>query len=458
MSEVQDTAYDDRRTEAIAWLHGRINYERSDPIPYHEQGLKLDRMRDLLRRLDNPEQSLRIVHVAGTKGKGTVGAMISGSLTAAGYKTGLYSSPHLERIEERFAIDGEPCSAERLVALVDRVRPHAEAMDHDGSGPTFFDLTTAMALLHFADQRVGAAVIEVGLGGRLDSTNVVTPAACVVTSISLDHTRQLGETRGAIAAEKGGIIKAGIPVVCGAADDEAASVLEGIAHERGAPFFLRGRDFDCWPSPKGGWGFSRRGPHGEERIECLRPALPGPVHAQNAATALALLGVLVDAGWEAPIEARRRGIEAARPAARMERFEGPPITVIDTAHNAASAEALAGALDALCAPAPRERRVLLLAVSDEKDTDGIVRAFAPCFDRAIVTRFTSNPRSIPPQRLAATLRDVAASLEVTQTDSPEEAYRAAVSFAGVGGAVVVTGSFFLAAELRGLAAGAAADD
>ena len=189
------------RQAALDWLMGRINYERTAFIPYQERQLKLDRMRQLLTRLGQPDAGLKIVHVAGTKGKGSTSAMIAAMLTAAGYRTGVFSSPHLERIEERFAVDGQPCTADELVALVDRLRPVVEAMDDEAAadgdptgGPTYFEVTTAMALVHFVERQVDAAVLEVGLGGRLDSTNVCLPAVSVITSISFDHTKQLGNT------------------------------------------------------------------------------------------------------------------------------------------------------------------------------------------------------------------------------------------------------------------------
>jgi dihydrofolate synthase/folylpolyglutamate synthase len=166
----------------MEWLLGRINYERTSHIPYQERQLKLDRMRQLLRRLGQPDAGMKIIHVAGTKGKGSSCAMIAAMLTAAGYRTGVFSSPHLERIEERFTVDSKPCTADELVALVDRIRPIVAAMDAESlaegdaaGGPTYFEVTTAIALLHFVERQVDAAVLEVGLGGRLDSTNVCLP-------------------------------------------------------------------------------------------------------------------------------------------------------------------------------------------------------------------------------------------------------------------------------------------
>ncbi|TWU00672.1 Folylpolyglutamate synthase [Botrimarina colliarenosi] len=439
---------------------GRVNYERTKVIPYTEESLKLDRIRELLRRLGDPHVGQRIVHIAGTKGKGSTAAMIAAACEAAGLRTGVSSSPHLERLEERFAVGGHPCTAADLVGLVERVRPIAEAMDREPvGGPTYFDLTTAMALAHFADRAVDAVVLEVGLGGRLDSTNVVTPEVAVVTSISLDHTLLLGATRDKIAVEKGGIIKPGVPAVSGVADTEAGDVLERIAAERACPFWRRGRDFDLQrdlPSDGGAWRFTRRQEDGAtETIDGVAPALPGTAQAENAAVALAALGVLADRGWRLPIEARRVGVNTGRLAGRLERFEGDPTIVIDGAHNDASAAALAEALDALCGPTPRERRVLVIAVSDDKDLGAILKPLARRFGCVIATRFQDNPRAASPEKVAEEARRWVIEGAVVQTaPTPAAAWetarrRAAGGGAG-GGAVVFTGSLLFAAEVRRL--------
>ena len=439
------------RTAALQWLYGRINYERTTPVPYQQQAFKLDAVRELLRRLGDPQDGMRIVHIAGTKGKGTVGAMIAAALTRSGHKTGVYSSPHLERFEERIAIDGVPCSEQELVRLIDTVRPIAEAMDLDGAlSPTFFDLSTAMALLHFDEQEVNAAVIEVGLGGRLDSTNVVEPTLCVITSVSLDHTQQLGETTAEIAAEKAGIVKDGVPVVCGVGDDEARRVIERVCREHDAGLAMIDRDFACCQQPTGDWEYSQRDSDGFEELGPLRFKLPGEAHARNGATALAALGALASLGLPTPTEARRTAVTKTTLPARMERFDRDPLVVIDAAHNAASARALSGAIDRLCDPAPVEQRVLVVAISQEKDAEAILREIVPHFRWIIATRFLENPRALPPETIAELVSTIDSAAEVTTAPSPQDAYLAAVDAAGQGGAVVVAGSFFLAAEIRRL--------
>ncbi|MEN0109594.1 MAG: folylpolyglutamate synthase/dihydrofolate synthase family protein [Planctomycetota bacterium] len=435
---------------------GRLNYEHAAAVPYGEQAMRLDRVRAVLAALGDPHQSLRLVHIAGTKGKGSTGAMIAAALRSAGRSVGFTTSPHLDRLEERFAVDGAPCDAAELVALVDRVRPVAERLDREmGEGPTFFDLTTAMALRHFADRGVDAAVVEVGLGGRLDSTNVVTPAVSVVTSISLDHTRQLGPTRGLIAAEKAGILKPGVPAVSGVADADAGDVIERIAEERGCPLLRRGRDFDIQPSGDG-WRFTiERTSRSRTVLDDVRPALPGAAQAANAAVALATLDALDRAEWEIPVAARVSGVARGRLPARMERFEGDPMIVIDGAHNDASAAALAEVMDALLPDTPRERRLLVAAISDDKDPAAILEPLARRFSGVVVTRYVDNPRASDPERLAIVARRSFAAEAVRTADDPAGAFAAAKRWAaevGPNTAIGFTGSLLFAAEARRLVA------
>jgi dihydrofolate synthase / folylpolyglutamate synthase len=475
------------RQAAIDWLLGRIDYERVAVIPYHERQLKLDRMRQLLTRLGQPDAALKIVHIAGTKGKGSTAAMIAGILSAAGYRTGLFSSPHLERLEQRFAVDGRPCSADELVALVDRIRPVVKTMDDEAAvageptgGLTFFDITTALALLHFVERQVDAAVVEVGLGGRLDSTNVCLPVVSVVTSISFDHTKQLGNTLASIAREKAGIIKPGVPVVCGVVEPEAQQVIATIAREHGCRLIQAGRDFEFRYRPQSHSAF--RIPHSAIGFLDAKASISGEVHAfhdlplalrgahqaANAAVALAVIEELRHQGWCVSAEAIRHGLAHTVLAGRVEFVPGEPDApdvVLDVAHNPASVRALVETLAEFPAAG---RRTLVLSVSSDKDVGAIVRELVPHFDRFVVTQYRDNPRAVAADKLAGLVREALAERRVAGVDghhgeaavaeppavvvcpSPKETWEEACRHAQPGELICITGSFYLIAEMRPL--------
>jgi dihydrofolate synthase/folylpolyglutamate synthase len=464
-----------RHAAAIDFLMSRINYERVAVVPYGERTLKLDRMRTLLHRLGNPDAGKPIVHVAGTKGKGSTSTLIAAILHAAGYDVGLYRSPHLERLEERFAVNGQTCSADELVGLVDRLRPVVEQMDEaaDASGdssqrPTFFELTTALALMHFADRQVDAIVLEVGLGGRLDSTNVCQPVVSVITSISLDHTRQLGDTTVKIAAEKGGIIKPGVPVLIGAMDSAPHQVLADMARQLGSRLIESGRDFDFAYRPPhelddhasaGRLDFASHAADDPFELRDAELRLIGGHQAANAALALATIVELRRQGWLASTDAMRTGLAAASLPGRIEVVSRRPTVVLDVAHNVASIEAL---VETLRESFTCGRRMLVFAASRDKDVRGMLAALLPHFERIVVTQFLENPRAVPLDQLLRICRHEFARRGRTVDDvnlqsraAPSDAWRAAREWAGQDDLICITGSFFIAAELRPLAACAA---
>ena len=375
----------------------------------------------LLEAIGSPQRRLPIIHVAGTKGKGSTAAMIAAGLSAAGYRTGLFTSPHLERIEQRVSIDGVACEAEEFAALVDLLRPAVEAIDRcaaEGqSGPTFFEIVTAMALLHFARKNVQAAVLEVGLGGRLDATNVCHPVVSVITSISFDHMQQLGNTLTAIAGEKAGIIKPGVPAVSGVVEPEARDVIRQVCLRMGSRLIERDTDFafDYYP-PRHLEREAARGqvvyrqiaarplpasqglmePELRGRPEAFDLALPGRHQAANAATALAVLDVLRLSGWSIPVAAVQRALAGLSWPARVQVASRRPAVVLDAAHNVASIQALVETLEESFSAA---RRLLIFATTQDKDFRGMLSCLLDHFDEVYFTRYSNNSRAVPPEEL-----------------------------------------------------------
>jgi dihydrofolate synthase/folylpolyglutamate synthase len=459
-----DGAADDPASE---FLRSRIDYERMLAVSYDQRDFRLDRMRQLLARLGNPQDALRIVHVAGTKGKGSTAAMIAAVLQAAGLRTGLYSSPHLDRVEERIAIDGASCPRGELARLVARTRPAVEAMDElptpddwGSNRPTYFEIVTALALLRFAECGLDAAVLEVGLGGRLDSTNVCAPLVSVITSISYDHTQQLGNTLAAIAGEKAGIIKPGVPVVSGVLDDEPRAVIAAIAQQHGCRLIQRGRDFDfCYHPPRqlelrdahGSLDYFGRGADAARTLDGVELGLLGTHQAANAAVAIAVLEELVRCGWNIPERAFREGLANVRWPGRVEVIARHPTVVLDTAHNGASIEALVQTLSESFSPGPR---VLVFATTRDKDARGMLSALLPAFDEIILTRYWQNPRGMPAESLAAMAAELSTKPVRVCADAAT-AWSLARELAGRDHLVCITGSFFIAAEIRAAMRGTA---
>jgi len=445
------------RAEALAWLDRRLNYERVRPAA---GTFALARVRRLLEAVGSPHEKVPVVHVAGTKGKGSTVAMIASVLEAAGYRVGRYLSPHVHRIEERIGVGGVPIDAAALTAAFATVMPAVEALDRvaaerDARGPTWFEVLTAVAFLHFARSHVDLAVLETGLGGRLDATNVALPILSVITSISLDHMALLGGTIAEIAREKAGIIKRGVPVVSGAAHPSARRVIREVAARRRAPLLELGRDFRVTPtaSSRGRGPLARRtatvtlprslGGEGE-RESRYEIGMLGRHQADNAALAVVAARRLVAMGYRIPERAVVAGLRRTILPARIEVVSRRPLVVVDAAHNVASMQALVETLGPLLDA--RRPRVLVFAASGDKQIERMLRLAAGRFDRVIVTRYETNPRAATVERLRAACRK--AGIEPVETaSSPAAAVVRGRLLAGSGGLVCVAGSFFLAAEI-----------
>jgi dihydrofolate synthase/folylpolyglutamate synthase len=433
------------REQALAFWYGQINYEQSQP---QAADLKLDRMRTLLRLLGQPQDRFRIIHVAGSKGKGSTSAMLAAILQQAGYRTGLFTSPHLCRVEERIQVDGAPVTEDELTALLYDTAQAARQLDQP---PTFFEIATALGFLHFARRRVEMAVVEVGLGGRFDSTNVCRPLVSLITSISFDHTRLLGNKLASIAMEKAGIVKPGRPAVSGVTAAEPREVIEMICRGRGAPLWQLDRDFSFQYLPGLVTAVSTRQPRvtvtvGRHAWPEMELGLHGKHQAANAAVAVACVARLRQQGIHVSDAAVATGLAGVFWPARLEVMDRKPLVVLDCAHNHASVDALIQTLDESF---PHSRRLLVLACANDKDLPAMLRGLAPHFAHAYLTRFTSNPRSAPPEQLAELLTQIG-GLPYSSHATPEEAWRTARAAAGPEDMIVITGSVFLAGELRPL--------
>ncbi len=427
--------------QALDYIYAFMDYETSRS-PRSAQNYDLRRMYELLARLDNPHLKAATVHVAGTKGKGSTAAMIASALTSCRYRTGLYTSPHLIDLRERMRIDNVLISRSALVALVNRLEKEITAVNARAvfGRLTTFEVLTALGLTWFAEEGVDFQVVEVGLGGRLDATNVVCPQVSVITTIGLDHTEVLGETLSLIAAEKAGIIKTGVPVVSARQAPEVEEVIAAACRRLGSPLVRVGREIS-WRGgrPAGG----RQTVTISGRLDEYRVRLPllGEYQIANAAAAVGALEVLREKGFNAGSEGIVRGLEKVRWPGRFQIIGRRPLVIADGAHNPAAAHELSRALAAYY-PAGG-CRVLVIGTSCDKDYAGIVRELAPLFDTVITTR-SRHPRSLAPEKLAVEFESRGA--KVLSADSVSTALEQALTLSGERDVICVTGSLFVAGE------------
>ena len=397
----------------------------------------LSNMRALMDKLGNPQNRLRMVHVAGTNGKGSCCAMIEKIAREAGYKTGLYTSPYIEVYNERIRINGAPVTDEALAALVERVWPAVEACKGEGIAVTEFELGTALAFVAFERAKVDLAVIEVGLGGRLDPTNIITPLVSVITEVGMDHMGYLGGTIGEIALEKAGIIKRGIPVALGPQEKAAYGVLIAAAQGLRVPVIDPDAENVRETSDDVTFDVRIEG----ERIKNLRVALRGKHQAENACAALGAIQALRKRGYAIPQEAIRAGLANVRWPGRLERFGR---VLLDGAHNDPGVRALCGYLDSWL---PREKTVLLTGMMSDKETGKMAERLAPRV-RCVVCCAPDMPRAMDARELAHVFAGLGKRAEAAR--SIAAGLERARALAGPNGTVLAAGSLYMVGELRAI--------
>jgi dihydrofolate synthase/folylpolyglutamate synthase len=417
----------------------------------HGVKLALSNSIALMGFLGDPHRKFRSLHIAGTNGKGSTASFIAAMLQAAGYRVGLYTSPHLVSFTERVRINNELIAEAKVVELADRVRDAArKATGPDGTNPlnpTFFEVTTAMAFSYFADEGVDIAVIEVGMGGRLDSTNVITPLVSVITNIELEHTEYLGTSLTSIAGEKAGIIKQGVPVVTGVTQQEVIRLVEETASAHQATVYRMSRDFSpVLHTPEQGQVFDYQvfDYHGiNASYERLRIHMLGRYQVENACLALASIECLLRAGVTVNETAVRSGLEQVRWAGRLELVARRPDIYLDGAHNPASAQKLAAAVREM---RPDYRRiVLVIGTLGDKDYHGITSELVPLADHVVVTK-PQYARAMDVTALASEVQKGHGRVETAET--VEEAIRAARTAASPDDLILITGSLYVVGDAR----------
>jgi dihydrofolate synthase/folylpolyglutamate synthase len=433
-------------TKALNFLMSHTDYEKMRVVRYNTNTFSLDRMRTLLKHLGNPQTKFKTAHIAGTKGKGSTCHMLAGMLQSGGLKTGLYTSPHIIDMRERIRINGEMVSHEQLVELVKRIEPVLKKMAADR--PTFFEIFTAMSFCYFADQKVDIAVIETGMGGRLDSTNVITPEVCAITSISKDHMSVLGNTTSKIAEEKAGIFKKDVPAVTCIQDPDVTAVLKRVAAAAKAPLHVVGQDIE----------FSYRfeitrpiGPHMRvclstetSRFEHLAVPLMGEHQAVNCGLALAMLDKLKQRGLPFDDSKALEGLAHVKIPGRLEVVSKTPHLIIDGAHNAASVQAL---FRGIGQHIPYDSMVVIFGCNCDKDIDGMLEQISLGADKVIFTKSRNNPKSADPLELANLYTDRYGKMAQV-ADSFAHAMEVAERAISREDLVTVTGSFYLVGEAK----------
>ncbi len=399
--------------------------------------LELSTIQGILARLGNPQDRYRTIHIAGTNGKGSVAASLSAILLRAGHRAGLFTSPHLSRFNERIRIDEAEIENAAVVSAYEAVREAAEGAERS---PTFFEFSCAMAMLAFGRHGVEWAVMETGMGGRMDATNVARPDLCVITNISLEHQMYLGGTLSAIAGEKGGIIKPGVPVITAACQKAALGVIRRIAAEKDAPLFRLSEHFRVRRT-----GDNRFNYYGMDHVwRDVRPGLPGYYQVENAALTLAACEILIRNGLDLPEAAIREGLASVRWPGRLEVIRQSPMVVLDGAHNLMAARNLG---DYLSRDLAGREITLVAGILDDKPYVSMLRSLLPPCRRAIFVRARID-RALPPETLAEAARAEGLVEDIAVIPDVGPAVDRAIAMSAPDGVVCVAGSLYVVGEAR----------
>ena len=428
-------------SQAEDYLNSFVNYEQIPGISYAQPGYDLKHLEELLNRMGNPQLAARTIHIAGTKGKGSVAAMIAQVLSDSGHETGLYTSPHLHTLRERISVDGSLISEADFAAAMAEVKPFIESMKNDSTFRqlTYFEALTALAFAYFRKKLVDFQVLEVGLGGRLDATNVAEPVVCIITPVSLDHTQILGNSLEEIAREKAGIIKPGCWVVLSPQPAEAASVINDICWEKKAKVVQAGKDI-TWH--KTGGDLHHQSLAIESRTSKYQVDIPllGDFQLENAATAVAALEILTSEGFDISDTDLAQGFGRVKWPGRFHIMQENPLVLVDGAHNVAS---MRGLISNIKEYFNCRRIFLVFGTSCDKDIAGIINELVALSPQVIVTR-AGHSRAAPLSTLAAEFSRRGIEPEIIETIS--EAISRALSIADRKDIVCVTGSLFVVAE------------
>lgn len=437
--------------EALAYLYDRVDLERVKPTSTTKHQYKLDRMRAILQKLGEPQEAVRHVHIAGTKGKGSTTEMTATCLEACGYTVGAFTSPHLVDIRERVRINRKMISQDDFARLMKVCAEAAASVVKAHGDATFFELMTALGFLHYAEQAVDVAVIEVGLGGLLDCTNVITPEVAAVTMIGYDHMQILGDTLEEIATQKGGIFKPGVPAITFDQPAPILAALKACADTVAAPFHVVGKDveftFRSEGAPRGsGLAQSIRATLTTERnnYEHILVPMVGEHQAWNCGLALAVLDQLSARGFACPAKKITRGMETTKLAARFELLPTSPRILLDGAHNA---ESIAALVKCVGQNLGYDSLVVVFGCAADKDTTAILRNLSMGADKVIFTRSSNNVRAANPAELARKFTEIAGKpSQVAPTF--KEAMDLALRAAQRDDILCITGSFYLVGEAK----------